>query len=175
MYDLILYFKLNIFPSFSEPCFQLQICADFSHHSPGTNQTITTHYPSLGITQSPPHSSITGDQESPRFFPFYSLVQVLKALGSVFYLCFHLIPGPSWLFATFSLTFNKLYYLPYYIHVFCLDASMWDIKNLGIFLSKTIWTYNNEAWECSSIIYFHVLAGHCRSHQNRLCCSLECI
>jgi hypothetical protein len=59
-------------------------------------------------------------------------VQVLKVPGNQksFFLSFHLIPGPAWLTVTFSLTFNKLYYLPYYIHVSCLEHK--ELENLLI-------------------------------------------
>jgi hypothetical protein len=137
MYDLILYFRLNIllflwaFFSIANMCI---LFTPFPKDIP--------NHPDLspGTTHSPPSTSIIGGQESPGFF------QVSIGFKSTWKeeetLCFRLIPGPLWLFVTFSITFNKLHYLPYYTHVSCLDASMWDTKNLRIFWSETTQAYN---------------------------------
>jgi hypothetical protein len=100
---------------------------------PGDN---SNHLPNPGTTQTPPHSSIIGDQG------FYQVLPLPQAEGPLKKHFFQgnlslQLTGPQWLFITFPLIFNKLYYLPYYIHVSCLDASMLDTKNLGIFWSET--------------------------------------
>jgi hypothetical protein len=101
--------------------------------TPGTAQILTPDHPN------PFHSLIIGDQILWMFFLSCRLAQVLKApRNRKSSLCFHLIPGPLWTLVTF----NKLCYLPYYIHISCLDASTWDTKNLGIFWSETTQVYN---------------------------------
>jgi hypothetical protein len=49
---------------------------------------------------------------------------------------FHLAKTTSLI--PFPLSYNKTLLFPYYTHVSCLDASMWDTKNLGIFWSETV-------------------------------------
>jgi hypothetical protein len=64
--------------------------------------------------------------------------------------CFH-PTWPTWPYGAtiafcnaFSLPLIDSYYLPYYILVFCLDAFMWDTKNLEIFWSETTGAYKNR-------------------------------
>jgi hypothetical protein len=48
-------------------------------------------------------------------------------------LFFCLIPGPSWAFISPLLNLSEILLSPNYTHVCCLDVSMKDTKNLGIF------------------------------------------